>query len=71
MKKKDNIFIAGHNGLVGNSIYELFKQKGYKKLTIISKKKLDLKKFEKVKKFFKKKKKLTIWLWQLQGQEAL
>ena len=56
MKKKDNIFIAGHNGLVGNSIYELLKKKGYKKLTIISKKKLDLRNFEKVKKFFKKKK---------------
>ena len=56
MKKTDNIFIAGHNGLVGNSIYELLKQKGYKKLTIVSKKKLDLRNFEKVKKFFKKKK---------------
>ena len=27
MKKTDNIFIAGHNGLVGNSIFELLKKK--------------------------------------------
>ena len=56
MKKTDSIFIAGHKGLVGNSFYNLLKKKGYKNLIIVDKKKLDLRNFEKVKKFFKKKK---------------
>ena len=34
MKKTDNIFIAGHNGLVGQPICELLKQKGYKKFDL-------------------------------------
>ena len=29
MKKSDKIFIAGHNGLVGNSIYNLLKKKDF------------------------------------------
>tara|TARA_Y100000992_G_scaffold267779_1_gene206532 strand:- start:1821 stop:2786 length:966 start_codon:yes stop_codon:yes gene_type:complete len=56
MKKTDNIFIAGHKGLVGSSIYKLLKQKGYKKIIIIDKKKLDLRNFKKVQKFFRNKK---------------
>ena len=56
MKKTDNIFIAGHNGLVGQPICELLKQKGYKKIIVIDKKKLDLRNYEKVKKYFNDKK---------------
>ena len=67
MEKHSRIFVAGHNGLVGNSIYELLKQKGYKKLTIISKKKLDLRNFKKVQKDAQKQSK---WL-NLQNLEHI
>lgn len=56
MKKTDNIFIAGHKGLVGSAVFNLLKKKGYKNLIIIDKKRLDLRNSDKVKIFFKKKK---------------
>ena len=31
IKKKDKVFLAGHNGLVGSAILKLLKKKGYKK----------------------------------------
>ena len=56
MKKTDNIFIAGHKGLVGSSVYKLLKKKGFKKLIVIDSKKLDLRNSNKVFKYFKNKK---------------
>ena len=56
MKKTDKIFIAGHNGLVGSSIYNLLKKKGYKNLILVNRKKLDLRNYNKVTKYFKNKK---------------
>ena len=56
MKKKDRIFIAGHNGLVGSSILQILKEKGYKNLITIDRKKLDLRNFNDVIKYFKSKK---------------
>jgi len=56
MKKSDNIFIAGHKGLVGSSVLKLFRNKGYKNLILIDKKKLDLRDSNKVLKYFKNKK---------------
>ena len=56
MKKSDNIFIAGHNGLVGSSILNLLKNKGYKNLITVNRKNLDLRNFDKVIKYFKNKK---------------
>ena len=50
------IFIAGHNGMLGSAILRELKKKGYKKLIIIDKKKLDLRNQNAVRKFFKKKK---------------
>jgi GDP-L-fucose synthase len=43
MNKNSRIFIAGHNGLVGSAVYRNLLDKGYKKLFVVSKKKLDLK----------------------------
>ena len=54
MKKSDRIYIAGHNGLVGSSVYELLKKKGFKNLITVSSKKLDLRNYYKVEKYFKK-----------------
>ena len=56
MNKNSKIFIAGHNGLVGSAVYRNLKDKGYKNLIVISKKKLDLKNHLKVNLFLKKKK---------------
>ena len=52
MKRNSSIFIAGHNGLVGNSVLKKLKN-GYKNLIVVEKK-LDLRNYEKVKNFFKK-----------------
>ena len=49
------IFVAGHNGMLGSSILRILKQKGYKNLITIEKKKLDLRDQMLVKSFFKKK----------------
>ena len=56
MKKSDNIFIAGHKGLVGSAILKLLKYKGYENLITIDRKKIDLKDFNKLNNFFKNKK---------------
>ncbi len=56
MKKNDTIFVAGHNGLVGSAVVRQLKKKGFKKLILIEKKKLDLRNFEKVSNYFKNKK---------------
>ncbi len=50
------VFIAGHNGMLGSAILRELKKKGYKKLIIIDKKRLDLRNQNAVRKFFKKKK---------------
>ena len=56
MKKNDAIFIAGHNGLVGNAVLNKLKHYGFKNLILVDKKKLDLRNFDKVNHFFKNKK---------------
>ena len=56
MKKSDNIFIAGHNGLVGSSVLKLLKHKGFKNLITVDRLKLDLRDSKKVLKYFKNKK---------------
>ena len=56
MKKSDKIFIAGHNGLVGNAVYKLLKKKGFKNLITIDRKKIDLRNSILVENFFKNKK---------------
>jgi GDP-L-fucose synthase len=56
INKNDKIFLAGHNGLVGNAVLKKLKREGFKKITIISKKKLDLLDQNKVQKFLKKSK---------------
>ncbi len=56
MKKKSHIFLAGHKGLVGSSLFNLLKSKGYKNIITVDKKKLNLRNYKKVKTFFKNKK---------------
>ena len=52
----DKIFIAGHKGMVGSSFLKILKNKGYKNLYFIDKKKLDLRDQKKVNNYFKKTK---------------
>ena len=62
IKKDDKIYIAGHNGLVGRAIYKKLKNKGYKKLIVEDRKKLDLTDQSKVYKFLKKNKPKFIFI---------
>tara|TARA_X000000950_G_C13917964_1_gene661909 strand:+ start:2053 stop:2997 length:945 start_codon:yes stop_codon:yes gene_type:complete len=56
MKKYKNskIFLAGHNGLVGSTIYRKLKLKGFKKILVKNRNELDLKNSVKVLNFLKK-----------------
>tara|TARA_Y100000590_G_scaffold208062_1_gene235670 strand:- start:3472 stop:4425 length:954 start_codon:yes stop_codon:yes gene_type:complete len=56
INKKSKIFITGHKGLVGSSIYRKFKSLNYKKIIIRSRKQLDLTNQKQVETFFKKNK---------------
>ena len=50
------VYIAGHNGMLGSSIFRKLKKKGYKKIITIDKKDLDLRNQNAVRKFFKARK---------------
>jgi GDP-L-fucose synthase len=56
INKKSKIFLTGHKGLVGSAILRQLKIQGYKKILIVSKKKLDLRNQKKVDSFFRKNK---------------
>ena len=62
IKKNSKIFIAGHNGLVGRAILKKLKEKGYKNLLVVEKKKLNLIDQNKVLKFLKKEKPKFIFI---------
>ena len=53
---KSKVFIAGHNGMLGSSIFRKFKKKGYQNIITVNKKKLDLRNQNAVEKFFQIKK---------------
>ena len=42
INKHSKIFITGHKGLVGSSVYSLLKKKGYRNIIIASRKELNL-----------------------------
>lgn len=56
MRKKDRIFIAGHNGLVGSAVLRKLIQLNYTNIIVAKKKELNLLEQSKVFKFLKKKK---------------
>tara|TARA_A100001011_G_scaffold66290_1_gene67315 strand:+ start:3947 stop:4894 length:948 start_codon:yes stop_codon:yes gene_type:complete len=56
MKTSDRVFVAGHNGLVGSAVIDLLKKKGFKNLITVEKKKIDLRNYNKLEYYFRKKK---------------
>ena len=56
INSNSKIFIAGHNGMLGSSIFRKLRNKGYNNIIVINKKNLDLRNQNSVEKFFKKKK---------------
>ena len=54
MLKSDKIFIAGHNGLVGDAFLRYLKSQNYKNIIIKNKDELDLRNYNQVMKFLKK-----------------
>lgn len=53
LKKNSKIYIAGHNGLVGNAFHRVVKKNGFKKIITANRSKLDLTNKIKVENFFK------------------
>ena len=68
INKNSKIFITGHKGLVGSSVYSLLEKKGYKNLIIANRNQLNLIDTKKVEQFLKKKK-LKLLLIVLQKLE--
>ncbi len=56
LTKKLKIFIAGHKGMVGSSLFKFFKKKKFGKLIFAPRSKLDLENFSKVDNFLKRNK---------------
>ena len=55
INKNSRIFVAGHKGLVGSAIVRKLKEKGYSKILMVERSKLDLTSQKKVLDFLKKK----------------
>ena len=62
------IYVAGHNGLVGSAIVRELKKKGYKKILVANRQKLDLTNQFSVIRFLKKINQ-ALFFWQLQKWE--
>ena len=56
MKKSNNIFLAGHNGMLGRALHRSLIKKGYNNIITANKKNLDLRNEILVKNFFKNNK---------------
>ena len=54
LELKDNIFVAGHGGMVGSAIVRNFKSKGFNNILTVKKEDLDLTNQDQVKDFFPK-----------------
>ena len=54
MSKKDRIFLAGHNGLVGSAVLRKLKELNFSNIIVAEKKKLNLLDQKKVFDFLKK-----------------
>ena len=55
LNKKESLLLLGHNGLIGSALLKQLKNRNYKNIITVEKKKLDLLNFSKIENFFKKK----------------
>ena len=62
ISKKDPIYVAGHNGLVGSAILRRLKNDGYKNIITVERAKLDLTNQQQTFNFLKKKKPKFIFI---------
>ena len=62
LKKKDKIFVAGHNGMAGSAIIRGLRKHGYENIITINRNQLDLEVQSKVNNFFKKNKITFVFL---------
>lgn len=62
MNKNSKIYLAGHTGLVGSSLYEKLNDQGYENIITRTHKELDLTNQEETKNFFKKEKPEYVFL---------
>src|SRR5699024_9839926 len=53
LMKKSKIYIAGHKGLVGSSVLDLFRTKGYRNIVTRSSEELDLRNQDDVRRFIR------------------
>ena len=65
VNKSDKIFVAGHKGLVGKSIINVLKKRGFNNILVVDKKKVNLTDQKKTFNFLKKHKPKFV-LFQLQ-----
>ena len=56
LNKKESLLLLGHNGLIGSALLKQLKNRNYKNIITVEKKKLDLLNFSKIENFLKKKK---------------
>ena len=63
MKKTSKIFLSGHGGMVGSSMYSLLQKKGYNNVITRTRNELDLKKQSSVEEFFKIEKPEIVFLF--------
>ena len=56
MNKKDQIFVAGHKGMVGSAIYRKLKKENYENIIVASHSELSLDNEKEVEEFFLEKK---------------
>lgn len=62
MNKNAKIYVAGHNGMVGSSILELLKRKGFENIIVRTSKELDLRRQKETEDFFKSEKPEYVFL---------
>lgn len=62
LQKKDRVFVAGHNGLVGSHLLECLQQLGYDNLLTRTRQELDLQNAAAVTKFFEKERPTVVFL---------